>query len=194
MFVALKPQKIGEETRHPGQLVPEAANWKTRALVNLGHILDMSKTQLLAYHRQRFENCHDTDHLEAYGEMIESQFEELGEDFAEATVVAYNARLKALEAMAEGDDEALAEAREEFTPSVPEPEDDPVPTPEDDPEDLPPELGEDATGIESPPLAEDEELAGAQPEPVDELACPIDACDFVGASARGLATHARKHK
>lgn len=183
MFVALKPQKIGEEIRQPGQLVPEAVNWKRRALMNLGHIADMSETQLLAYHRERFEGCHDTDHLETYGDLIEPQFEELGEDFAEAVTVAYNARLKALEAMVDGDDDALAEAREEFTPSIP--------TPEDEDVELPEGL-EDATGIKAPALPEDNELE--ELDPVDELGCPVEDCDFVAKSTRGLATHARKHK
>jgi hypothetical protein len=183
MFVALKPQKIGDETRWPGELLPEAANWKRRAMINLGHIADYSESQLLQYHRERFENCHDVEHLESYGDLIEPQFAELGDDFAEAITVSYNARLKALEAMDEGDDEALAEARDEFNP--------PAPTPEDDAEALAPELGEDVTGIASPPLPADEELDA---EPPNELACPIDDCDFVGASTRGLATHARKHK
>lgn len=195
MFVALKPQKIGDETRQPGELVPEAVNWKRRALMNLGHIADMSENQLLAYHRERFEKCHDVAHLESYGELIQPQFEELGEKFADAVGTAYGARMNALEAMASGDEEALAEARDEFNP--------PTTTPEDDLEDLPPELGEDVTGIESPPLDEDLELGdGTEGEPQEEepkdappeLACPMDDCDFVGSSPRGLASHARKHK
>lgn len=185
MFVALKPQRIGEETRQPGQLCPEAAGWNRRSLFNLGHLADMSENQLAAYHQQRFENLHHTDHLEAYGNLIEPQFEELGDDFAEAVTVAYNARLKALEAMEDGDDEALKEARDVLSP--------PVATPESDLEELSPELGEDATGIESPPLPGDEEL-DAQAEPPNELGCPVADCDFVGKSTRGLATHARKHK
>ena len=204
MFVALKPQKIGEETRQPGELVPEAINWRLRSLVSMGHLADMSETQLLAYHRERFEKCHDVAHLEAYGELIEPQFEELGEGFADAVSTAYGARMSALEAMASGDEEALAEARDEFTP--------PIPTPEDDSEDLSPDLGEDVTGIESPPLDEDLELDGenetseGEPPAADgaesseegttasDLACPMDDCDFVGTSPRSLATHARKHK
>ena len=187
MFVALKAQRIGEETRHPGQLCPEAANWNRRALMNMGHLADMSEGQLVVYHLQRFENFHHVEHLEAYCDLIEPQFGKLSDEFAEAVTVGYNARLKMLEAIVDGDKEALAEGREEFRPSPD------VPTPEDELEEISPELGEDATGIESPPLPEDEELA-AQPEPADELACPADDCDFVGKSTRGLATHARKHK
>ena len=208
MFVALKPQKIGDEIRQPGELIPEAINWKRRAMVNMRSIADMSETQLLAYHRDRFEKLHTVEHLEAYGELIQPQFDELGEEFADNVSTAYGARMSALEAMASGDEEALAEARDVLAP--------PVPTPEDDIEELPTGM-EDATGTESPPLEEDLELDGENETPdgetpdgetpsedgdessedgttASELACPMDDCEFVGSSPRALASHARKHK
>lgn len=77
-FVGRKPLKVGEETRQPGDPVPEAASWpRLESWINTGRIVTQPKSaeSILAEHQARSGAQHEQEMAEETPLEVEPEVE-----------------------------------------------------------------------------------------------------------------------